>query len=111
LKELHNHHYTLNFDEHQKLAGQCAKQSQLLRQIEDLKGLQRSMVELDNRKDQIMSVLKVALANLGMWVRDHYFPPNYANCSWTTLLPFFKLGGWVSSTKETLEVELESFND
>ena len=111
LKELHNHHYTLNYDEHQKLAGQCAKQSRLLRQIEDLKSRQRSMVELDNRKDQIMSVLKVALANLGMWVRDHYFPASYANSTWTTLLPFFKLGGWVSSTKETLEVELESFND
>ena len=31
------------------------------------------MYELDNRKDQIMTVCKVALANVGMWVRDNYF--------------------------------------
>ncbi len=28
------------------------------------------MWELDNTKDQIMTLLKVGLANLGMWVRD-----------------------------------------
>ena len=69
------------------------------------------MVELDNSKYQLMSILKVALANLGMWVRDHYFPISYANCTWSRLLPFFKLGGWVSRTKDSLEVVLESFND
>ncbi len=31
---------------------------------------EREMYELDNRKDQVMTVFKVALANLGMWVRD-----------------------------------------
>ena len=30
------------------------------------------MYELDSRKDQVMTVCKVALA---MWVRDRYFPP------------------------------------
>lgn len=111
LKQLQDQHYSRSNEEYQKLALQCAKQSQVLRELEDLESQQRPMVELDNRKDQIMSVLKVALANLGMWVRDHYFPASYANSTWATLLPFFKLGGWVSSTKESVEVVLESFND
>ena len=46
----------------------------VLRQLEDLNAKERKMVELDNRKDQIMTVLKVALSNVGMLVRDQYFP-------------------------------------
>lgn len=42
----------------------------MLRALEDLEEQERSMYELDNRKDQVMSVCKVALANLAMWVRD-----------------------------------------
>jgi hypothetical protein len=37
---------------------------------EDLQACEREMWELDNTKDQIMTLLKVGLANLGMWVRD-----------------------------------------
>ena len=40
---------------------------------------------MDNQKDQIMTVCKVALANLGMWVRDRYFPASYARASWHRL--------------------------
>ncbi len=47
------------------------------------------MYELDNRKDQVMTVCKVALENLAMWVRDRYFPPSYAQATWKRLLPFF----------------------
>ena len=39
------------------------------------------MFELDNRKDQVMTVCKVAMANLAMWVRDQYFPPSYAQAT------------------------------
>ncbi len=52
----------------------CREQRELLRAIEDLAQQERDMYELDNRKDQIMTACKVALANMGMWVRDHYFP-------------------------------------
>ena len=38
---------------------------------EELRACEREMQELDNTKDQIMTLLKVGLANLGMWVRDH----------------------------------------
>ncbi len=59
----------------------CRELRELLRAIEDLAQQERDMYELDNRKDQIMTVCKVALANLGMWVRDHYFP---TDTRWTS---------------------------
>lgn len=61
--------------------------------MEDLAQQEREMDELDNREDQIMTVCKVALANLGMWVRDHYFPASYTPAGWYRLLPFFQLPG------------------
>jgi hypothetical protein len=38
--------------------------------LEDLAAKERTMYELDNRKDHVMTICKLALANLGMWVRD-----------------------------------------
>ena len=52
----------------------CKEQRNLLRALEDLKARERVMYEVDSRKDQIMTVCKVALANLAMWTRDQYFP-------------------------------------
>jgi Fe-S-cluster-containing dehydrogenase component len=69
----------------------CHQQRVVLRQLEDLNAKERKMVELDNRKDQVMTVLKVALSNVGMWVRDQFFPLVYAQASWQRLLPFFEL--------------------
>ncbi len=46
----------------------CREQRELLRALEDLAADERVMHELDHRKDQIMTVCKVALANLAMWV-------------------------------------------
>jgi hypothetical protein len=51
------------------------------------------MYELEQAKDQIMSVLKLALTNLVMWARDHYFPAAYAHATWHRLAPFFRLRG------------------
>jgi hypothetical protein len=48
----------------------CREQRELLRALEDLAASERVMHELDNRKDQIMTICKVALTNLAMWVRD-----------------------------------------
>ena len=58
-----------------------------------------------------MSVCKVVLANVGMWVRDHYFPAEYAHATWHRLQPFFQLPGRVQWGKECVEVELKPFND
>jgi hypothetical protein len=67
--------------------------------------------ELDHAKDQLMTLFKVGLANLGMWVRDHYFGESYQHCGGPRLLPFFKLGGWMSVTATEVKLELCAFNN
>ena len=69
------------------------------------------MYELDNRKDQLMTTLRVALTNLVMWTRDHFFPAHYAHATWQRLAPFFQLPGHIVEQAETRLVYLRSFND
>lgn len=94
-----------------KCEGYCRELRQVLRQHEDLGAQAREMYELDHTKDQIMTLLKVGLANLGMWVRDQYFGESYQHCGWQRLLPFFKLGGWVITTASEVTLELCAFNN
>ncbi len=89
----------------------CKEQRDVLRALEDLEATERTMYELDHRKDQVMTVCKVALANLAMWVRDHYFPTTYAHATWQRLLPFFRLAGRVMREADIVRVELRPFND
>jgi hypothetical protein len=89
----------------------CREQRELLRALEDLTAKERMMYELDNRKDQIMTVCKLALANLAMWVRDRFFPSTYAHATWQRLLPFFRLPGHVLWGREVVSVELRPFNN
>jgi hypothetical protein len=89
----------------------CKQQREMLRALEDLKMSERVMYELDNRKDQVMTVFKVALTNLVMWMRDHYSPENFAQATWGRLAPFFHLPGWVVQGPKTVCVELRPFND
>jgi hypothetical protein len=89
----------------------CQEQREVLRSLEDLKEQERSMYELDNRKDQVMTVCKVVVANLAMWVRDRYFPPSYAQAAWKRLLPFFQLPGTITQDSTIVQVELCPFND
>lgn len=89
----------------------CKEQRDVLRALEELAAKERTMYELDHRKDQVMTVSKVALANLGMWVRDHYFPASYAHATWLRLVPFFQLPGHVRHDTTTVQVELRPFND
>jgi hypothetical protein len=69
------------------------------------------MYELDNCKYQVMTVCKVAMKNLAMWVRDHYFPASYAHATWLRLAPFFRLPGTVITDATTVRVVLRPFND
>ncbi len=69
------------------------------------------MYELDDGKDQVMTVLKLALANLAMYVRDRYFPPEYARATWRRLASFLCLPGRVVWRADTVTVELQTFND
>jgi hypothetical protein len=94
-----------------KCEGYCRELRQVLRQQEDLEAQARDMYELDQTKDQIMTLFKVGLANLGMWVRDQYFGESYQHCGWQRLLPFFKLGGWVTTTTSEVQLEFCAFNN
>lgn len=87
------------------------KQCDLLCFLDNLAKNERSMYELDNRKDHIMTVFKVALANLAMWTRDQYFPDTYAHATWERLDSFFRLPGIIRSNQHTVSVSLRPFND
>jgi hypothetical protein len=89
----------------------CKEQRVVLRAFEDLDAQERIMYELDHRKDQVMTVCKVAMANLAMWVRDRYFPASYAHATWLRLASFFQLAGTVVPDACTVRVELRPFND
>ncbi len=89
----------------------CREQGDLLRALADLAANERAMYELDDAKDQAMTALKVALANLAMWARDRYFPATYGHATWARLAPFFRLPGRVVIGPDVVRVELRSFND
>jgi hypothetical protein len=89
----------------------CKKQREVLRALENLKEQERTMYELDNRKDHVMTICKVALANLAMWARDRYFPASYAQATWKRLLPFFQLPGSIIHHAQMVQVELHPFNN
>jgi hypothetical protein len=87
--------------EESKYTHYCLEQCDLLGALAELEAKERAMFELQDGKDQCMTVLKLALANLGMWVRTH----------WLRLLPFFRLPGRVLWGTDRVEVELQAFND
>jgi len=97
--------------EQEKCQRYAHKQCDLLRSLEDLAMNERTMYELDNRKDHVMTVFKVALANLAMWTRDQYFPDTYSAATWERLAPFFRLPGIVLSSQQNVTVSLRPFND
>jgi hypothetical protein len=114
LEPLWQHVYRVQEQSHRESSKHeryCREQRDLLRALEDLAASERVMHELDNRKDQIMTICKVALANLVMWVRDRFFPATYAHATWQRLLPFFRLPGRVLWGREVVEVELRPFNN
>jgi len=97
--------------EWRKIERYCQEQRAVLRQLEDLTARAQPMYELDNAKDQVMTVLKVALTNLAMWTRDQYFPADYAHATWHRLAPFFRLPGRIVWGSTTVQVTLRPFND
>ena len=103
--------YETSNREHRKCERYCQEQRELLRALEDLTASERTMYELDNSKDQVMTVFKVALVNLVMWTRDHYFPASYKHATWKRLAPFFHLPGLVKQEQDTVEILLRPFND
>ncbi len=97
--------------EYAKWQGYCRQQRSLLRELEDLDSSARKMYELDDSKDRVMTTLKLALTNLAMWIRDNYFPPEYARATWHRLAPFFRLPGHVTWGPDAVTVDVRCFND
>ena len=97
--------------EYRKQERYCQEQRALLRALEDLAAREQQMYELDNAKDQVMTVCKVALANLVMWMREMYFPSDYAHATWKRLAPFFQLPGTIVWSDDIVQVTLRPFND
>ena len=98
-------------NEFRKQERYCKEQRDVLRALEDLEAKERTMYELDHRKDQVMTVCKVALANLAMWTRDQYFPASYAHATWHRLPLFFQLPGTIMRDVTTIHAQLSPFND
>jgi hypothetical protein len=103
--------YDRSSQESKKAERYGQEQCDLLRALEDLAAAERTMYALDNRKDQIMTVFKLALTNVVMWTREQYFPPSYAHATWGRLAPFFQLPGMVTSNQHAVSVALRPFND
>lgn len=103
--------YHHNAQEDRKVRRYALKARHLLRQLEDLEAQARQMFELDNRKDQIMTSLRLALTNLVMWVRDQCFPEDYAQATWKRLAAFFRLPGHLVCDPDRCLVFLRPFND
>ena len=95
----------------EKYQNASIQQRDLLRDLQTLDEHQRTMFELDNTKDHLMSVLKLMLVNLLMWTRDHLFPADYAQATTKTLLPFFRLPGRLLTFDDHVLVTLRPFND
>jgi len=91
--------------------GYCRELRQVLRQRDDLVSQAREMYELNHAKDQLMTLFKLGLANVGMWVRDRYFGQSYQHCSWQRLWPFFTLGGWITTATSEVQLEVSVFNN
>jgi hypothetical protein len=72
---------------------------------------ERTMDELDNRKDHKMAECSLALANLVMWTRDQCFPAAYAHATRAHLAPFFRLSGTLTSSWHMVSVQLRPFHD
>src|SRR5712692_10725692 len=54
---------------------------------------------------------KRAAMHLAGCLPYHYFGESYQHCGWQRLLPFFKLGGWVTTTASEVQLELCAFNN
>ncbi len=67
------------------------------------------MYELDDRKDQLMSALRVFLVNVLQWLRRAVFPEPYARATYETLAPLLQMGGFVVEHRDYIEVFLDGF--
>ena len=67
------------------------------------------MYELDDRKDQLISALRVFLISILQWLRDTVFPESYARATYKTLASYLQMGGFVLEHPDHIEVRLDGF--
>jgi hypothetical protein len=67
------------------------------------------MYELDDRKDQLISALRVFLISILQWLRDTVFPESYARATYKTLVSYLQMGGFVLEHPDRIEVRLDGF--
>ena len=67
------------------------------------------MYELDDRKDQLLSALRLCLGNVLQWLRDTVFPESYTHATYKTLAPFVQMGGFVIKRPDCIAVFLDGF--
>jgi hypothetical protein len=70
---------------------------------------QHPMYELDDRKDQLISALRVFLVSVLQWLRDTAFPASYAHATYKTLAPFLQMDGFALEHPDRIEVRLDGF--
>jgi hypothetical protein len=89
----------------------CEEQQQKKRLLAEttLAMANHPMYELDDRKDQLLSALRLCLANVLQWLRDTVFPESYANATYKTLAPFVLMGGFVIEHPDHIELFLDGF--
>ena len=67
------------------------------------------MYELDDRKDQLVSSLRLCLVNALQLLRDTVFPESYAQSTYKTLIPFIQMDGFVIEHIDHIEIFFDGF--
>ncbi|MCP4540824.1 MAG: hypothetical protein GY832_27110, partial [Chloroflexi bacterium] len=67
------------------------------------------MYKLDNRKDQLVSALRLCLVNVLQLLRDTVFPESYAQSTYKTLMPFIQMDGFVIERIDHIEIFFDGF--
>jgi prepilin-type processing-associated H-X9-DG protein len=86
---------------------QQQKQQELTKTIQTM--ADHPMYELDDRKDQLLSVLRLCLLSVLQWLRNAVFPDSYARATYETVKPFIQMGGFVIEHAHSIEVRLDGF--
>jgi hypothetical protein len=86
---------------------QQQKQQDLTKTIQTM--TDHPMYELDDRKDQLLSVLRLCLLSVLQWLRAAVFPDAYAHATYETVKAFLQIGGFVIEHPHSIEVRLDGF--
>ena len=95
----------------EKQQRQCEEQQHKQADLVEVKQAieEQPMYELDDRKDQLMSALRLLLVNVLQWLCRWVFPPSYAHATYETLKSFVQMGGYVREHARYIEIWLDGF--